>query len=281
MAAARAPSIGTILACALALAVLTSPVAAGSAEPQPASPRIVGGGNAPAESWPFVAVVRERPHGFVCGGSVVTPTLVLTAAHCVKGTKTRRLLIRVGTPWASGGPRGEKLTVADVQIHPDYKHRKALRDVALLRLATPTSVPPIAVSSPRENAAATEPGRILHVAGWGARSALGFRVARRLKSAEEKVYGPDRCRRAYKKEAFLAKSMICTRGKRLRRFPGRHHVSSCSGDSGGPLVSRTATGPVLVGVISVGSFPCGLGPPDVNTRVSTGIDFIREAILGG
>jgi secreted trypsin-like serine protease len=253
------------------------PATAGTAEPRE---RIVGGGVADAGEWRFAASLRQRPAGFVCGAAIVAPDLAITAGHCVHKVKTRRLLLRAGTPWVRGGPRGEKLPVADVEIHPGYKHSKVFRDVALLRLERPASVPPVALPTAEEGRAATRPGRVVEVAGWGARSPFGTRVARRLKSTEEEVRRARLCRKSFGKRGFLPDSMICTLGETERRLSRNFKIraSSCFGDSGGPLVARTPTGPLLVGVVSVGSFPCGYAAPSIYTRVTSEIPFIRDAL---
>jgi secreted trypsin-like serine protease len=57
----------------------------------------------------------------------------------------------------------------------------------------------------------------------------------------------------------------------------RRYATSCVGDSGGPVVANTPAAPRLVGVISAGPFPCGLGAPSIYARVSSRLGFIRQA----
>jgi secreted trypsin-like serine protease len=74
--------------------------------------------------------------------------------------------------------------------------------------------------------------------------------------------------------------MVCALGKVIRRYGRRafpFRTTTCSGDSGGPLVARTPNGPRLVGVTSVGPFPCGTVAPSIYARVSAGLPFIRRA----
>ena len=77
--------------------------------------------------------------------------------------------------------------------------------------------------------------------------------------------------------------MICALGKPIRRYQSRlnFHTTSCEGDSGGPLVADTPGGPRLIGAVSSGVFPCGLGGPSIYARVAARLGFIESAIAAG
>jgi trypsin len=244
------------------------------------SPRIVGGGKANAAGWQF-AVALTQKRRLICTGSLIAPTKVLTAAHCVKGGKHKQLSVLAGSPWISKGKRLPRIKVAAVVIDPAYNGRKDAHDFSVLTLANAPDAQPIVLATRAESKAATRPGRIVRSAGWGTRSAWGFNVARRLKSTKERVYRARRCDRAYgKSRGFQEKSMICTLGKRIRRTGARlaFHATSCEGDSGGPLVAQTANGPRLIGAVSGGVFPCGLVLPSIYARVASRLGFIRRAM---
>src|SRR5262249_5873929 len=127
----------------------------------------------------------------------------------------------------------------------------------------------------------TGPGASVRAGGGGPGSAWGFRIARRLKTAKKGVYGARRCDRAYgKTRGFQQETMICALGKRIDRTGGGlpFHSTSCEGDSGGPLVTETPEGPRLVGAVSAGVLPCGLGLPSSYARVTSRLAFIERAI---
>ncbi len=264
-----------LLLCAVLLSVAPgSGIAAGS------SPRIVGGGKANAGGWQF-AVALTQKRRLICSGSLVAPNKVLTAAHCVKGGKRKQLSVLAGSPWISAHRRRPRIKVTAVAIDPAYNGRKDSHDFAVLTLASAPAAQPITLPTLAESKAATRPGRIVRSGGWGTRSAWGFNVARRLKTTKERVYPARACDTAYgKSRGFQEASMICALGKRIGRTHSRlpFHATSCEGDSGGPLVADTPGGPRLIGAVSAGVFPCGLGGPSIYARVANRLGFIRRAI---
>jgi Secreted trypsin-like serine protease len=260
----------------LCAAVLTCISSAGGAT----RPLIVGGGKANAAGWQF-AVALEQRRRLICSGSLIAPTKVLTAAHCVKGGKRRQLAVLAGSPWISPHRRGPRIKVTAVVIDPAYNGHKDAHDFAVLTLGSAPDAQPIALPTKAESQRATRPGQTVRSGGWGTRSAFGFNVARRLKTTKERIFQARKCDRAYgKSRGFMEASMICVLGKRIRRIHSRlpFHTTSCEGDSGGPLVADTPGGPRLIGAVSSGVFPCGLGGPSIYARVADRLGFIQGAI---
>jgi secreted trypsin-like serine protease len=211
-----------------------------------------------------------------CGGSVIGPTKVLTAGHCVDGFNLKNFQVIIGRPNLRDAAVGQTIGVSSGRVHPDFE-QTGLHDVAVLNLAQPSGAPPIALATPEQSAATTVPGTPLRVAGYGAISPFGVHLSPLLKSTIELVRNDRRCLKAYTRDLYAPESMLCALGAK-RKHGGRFkiHTSACSGDSGGPLVADTATGPVEVGTVSFGGALCGLpAAPTVYSRISSSLDFIN------
>ena len=263
------------LACACALSAVAVPAPAPAAARARAS--IVGGGPANPAQWPYAVAIFRKGH-MHCSGSVIGPTKVLTAGHCVAGFNLANFQVIIGRPDLRVKSAGQVIGVSSGRVHPDFE-QTGLHDVAVLNLAQPTSAPPVPLASPQQSAAATIPGATLRVAGYGATNPFGVHLSRFLKQTFEIVRTDHRCLKAYTRDLFAPESMICSLGAK-RKKPGRFkiHTSACSGDSGGPLVADTPTGAVEVGTVSFGGALCGLpAAPSVYSRVAASLGFINAA----
>jgi secreted trypsin-like serine protease len=258
-------------ACALTAVAVPS----GAAAAPQARASIVGGEAANPSDWPYAVAIFRKGH-MHCGGSVIGPTKVLTAGHCVAGFNLANFQVITGRPNLRSQSSGQVIGVSSGRVHPDFE-QTGLHDVAVLNLAQPTSAPPIALATPEQNAADTLTGARLRVAGYGATNPFGIHLSPFLKQTFEIVRTDRRCLRVYTRDLYASESMICALGAK-RKKPGRFkiHTSACSGDSGGPLVADTPTGPVEVGTVSYGGALCGLpAAPTVYSRVAASLDFIN------
>lgn len=257
-----------LCACVAATSLAPSRAAAGPT----ASSSIIGGYRADPADWPFVAALYFRGE-FICSGSVISSTEVLTAAHCAKGLRIAKMLIVTGRPVLKQKSVGQRIEVAAKRVHPDFA-KSQRHDVAVLTLAEPTTVPPVTLADEDEDATHTVPGTQLRVAGYGARDQLGFRLPGFLKETTERVKANRRCRQVYGKRFYTGVTMICAQGRRIPRARGVR-TQICSGDSGGPLVADTPSGVRQVGVVSFAGLFCGDSfTPSSYARVSAALSFI-------
>jgi len=266
---------GVLIALACA-AALSAGVASSSATAAPrARPSIIGGKAANPSQWTYAVAIYRKGH-LHCGGSVISPTRVLTAAHCVFGLNLANFAVIANRPDLRSGTTGEVLGVASARVHPDYEST-GLHDVAVLNLTRPTTAVPIGLTSTADDIASTHVGGLLRVAGWGAQNPLGLRLSPILRKTTERVRNARRCLKAYTRDIFDPTLMICALGKRLKRSRRPSiHTSACTGDSGGALVADTPAGPRQVGIVSYGGPLCGVAAaPTVYARVSASLDFIN------
>ncbi|HVE74707.1 MAG TPA: serine protease [Mycobacteriales bacterium] len=202
---------------------------------------IVGGKAAPAGAYDFTASVQKGTFAF-CGGSVIAPGWVLTAAHCVPDAKATGLSVVVGTVDNSNGS-GQRLTVSKVLVHPKYNARTSTYDAALLQLAGTTTVAPIALATASDDGLEAQ-GTPVKVTGWGDQTPLaggGLLTTNKLREVDLNVVSDANC-------DVDAATGVCAEA--LLK-------DSCQGDSGGPLFATTGGRRVQIGIVSYG-LGCGV-----------------------
>lgn len=99
--------------------------------------RIVGGENAGSATWGW-AVSLNIDGGGLCGGSILSSSWVITAAHCVIGIPPSRVRVYAGslTRWS-----GTQSSIAShVIVHPNYNSVTYVNDIAMILLASPFSL---------------------------------------------------------------------------------------------------------------------------------------------
>lgn len=229
--------------------------------------RIVNGSDATIEQYPWqVSMNHFGSHR--CGGSIISPQLIVTAAHCVRGSVRSATTVRAGSQLHFTG--GVVVQVVRAIEHEDYNIPYNLNnDIALLYLETalPLSRSIRAVQLPYPGQE-TYTGVHATISGWGTIEQGANWIPDILQSVLVPIVSQEDCRAAYGNRpnpAVITDVMLCAG---LLETGG---VDSCQGDSGGPLV----VGNVLHGVVSWG-YGCALpGTPGVYARTSSFIDWIE------
>ncbi|MFF8287788.1 trypsin-like serine protease [Streptomyces sp. NPDC016309] len=234
------------------------------------SARIIGGQETSISTAPWMAQLHFKDStgaGYFCGGAVIAPTKVLTAAHCVKGIKWYAVgSIIVGTdqlPTGTDLHGGKAYNVSRQWHHPSYNEYTLDNDVAVLTLAAPTTVKPLPLAQPTDSAL-YQAGLDGKVYGWGRTSSTEPNSASQtLKVADADVVSDTNCATAYS-EGFVRGHMLCAGA--APTGSDATSETTCNGDSGGPLV----VGGKLVGVVSWGDVDCSAqGKYGVYAKVST------------
>jgi len=103
--------------------------------------RIVGGEDAEVQEYPWQVGIEINGQFPWCGGSLISKTEILTAAHCTHGRRPSSIKVIVGENDISDEEQ-MKLEVAEVLIHPLYNGSTYNNDFSILRLASPLTFSP-------------------------------------------------------------------------------------------------------------------------------------------
>jgi trypsin len=222
---------------------------------------VVGGTAVESGRYSYVVAISDGT-GAYCGGTLIAPRVVLTAAHCITERRTALARLRVLVGSASiraslTAPEADHvLGVSAVAVHPQFSEQSMRYDAALVILDRAiTSVAALRMAD-RSPAA----GTAVSAAGWGETAERASAVPDHLRRVALTIAATRACKRgSATPAAYHAPSMVCASG------PGR---DTCAGDSGGPLVGTVAGHPALVGITSFGYGCARIGHPGVYTRVS-------------
>ena len=223
-----------------------------------AKPVIVGGTLASVTEAPWAIALNNTQSasssGRYCGAALVSPTKIVTAAHCMDEPVSTYYAVQ-GRADLADDSVGRESEISKVWIHPGYNRNDNRYDVAVLTLARPfVGVPVLPLETrPRADRA----GAVPTVYGWGDTQETGPEET--LQKAAVPDLGDQTClaNKSYASNGYAAATNICA-----GYLAGG--IDACQGDSGGPLVLNGR----LLGVVSWGQGCAQPGKPGVYTEIA-------------
>ncbi|XP_023171155.2 trypsin beta-like [Drosophila hydei] len=226
--------------------------------------RIVNGKSIHIEQAPW-QVSLQYYNRHVCGGSILSSTVIATAAHCVQQFNGKQLSIRAGsTFWKTSG---QLVKVKKVTLHPQFTVSPIQNDIAILHLTTPLQFSRAIKSIPIANEAPPH-GSFAFVSGWGVMKEGTDLISNNLQYTELKIMNRNFCSDSgYSKHPkVLTEGTLCAAADIA--------TDACQGDSGGPLVAYGK----LAGIVSWGIGCARMEYPGVYTDVSYYKDWIQKQL---
>ncbi|POM74878.1 Serine protease trypsin-like protein [Phytophthora palmivora] len=196
---------------------------------------ILSGEVVPSGTKTYVAGLRlNRDSDSLCGGSLISPTHVLTASHC---TAYAPHWVSIGEHYRNGTEVGEQIKIVSMMNHPNYSENVLYADdFMIVELERPSKFQPVKMAAADDSDFKT--GKIATTMGWGTNAETNGNFSYELQRVDLPLVSDEACA-AY---ATVDSSMVCAGGV-------ANH-DSCMGDSGGPLIVESAEGDVLIGIVS-------------------------------
>jgi secreted trypsin-like serine protease len=233
--------------------------------------RIVNGHPAQPNQIPHQCSILSPVGGgsfSVCGGSLISPDWVLTAAHCAIGLAQQN--VRCGTLQLTTG--GTIQNSFGTIVHPQYNPTTLNNDVAVIplptSLVTGPSMQPIRLPTAGQAGSSFLDARA-RVSGWGATTSGGG-VSNTLNYVDKRVISNTECAAIFG-TAVVVSHVVCGLGYDA---PNQSH---CGGDSGGPLTIEEGGIPTQIGVVSFGAAAgCDLGFPAGYMRTADFVSWVNQ-----
>ncbi|XP_025835380.1 serine protease Hayan isoform X2 [Agrilus planipennis] len=246
---------------------------------------VIGGVKTIEKEFPHMAALgfgSINDVQWLCGGSLISPNFILTAAHCtftqelgqVKFARMGLLNLKIITN------NLQDFVITQVFTHPDYRPPVQYNDIALLKLNKNADfteyVKPACLYTSRE-----EPKLKPYATGWG-KTQFNGETSDALQKVDLNYFSYEQCRSAFASvskrklpNGIVDETQVCAGGINESK-------DTCQGDSGGPLQSKIEFGLnkpyYIIGVTSFGK-ACGIpNTPAVYTRVSYYVPWIEQIV---
>ncbi|XP_009669502.1 urokinase-type plasminogen activator [Struthio camelus] len=249
--------------------------------------KIVSGSRAEVESQPWIAGIFQNIKGidhFLCGGSLIDPCWVLTAAHCFHSQSKDKSAYKVflGKSILNATDNKEQVFMVDNIIsHPDFTDETGgnENDIALIRIKTTSGQCAVEtkyvrmVCLPEKNLYLPDNTQC-EISGYGKQDFYDIYYAQRLMSANVNLISQTKCTHEYYDNIRVTDNMVCAGDSTWK-------TDACKGDSGGPMVCEHNGRMTLYGIVSWGDGCAKKNKPGVYTRVTqylSWIDSIMNAV---
>ncbi|KAH1015089.1 hypothetical protein HUJ05_012867, partial [Dendroctonus ponderosae] len=241
--------------------------------------KITGGHETRVNEYPAMVGLVDATRRIYCGGTIISNTYVLTAAHCVHNRDARTLYVQVGDHDVSTGddtPYSALYKVVDYEMAEGYNPITYEGDIALVKVNNINfneNVGPICL--PFRHSFNNYAGNFVTALGWGQLEFSG-RPSDTLQEVDLEIIANEECEQSALEPIPNSEFCTYTSGK-----------DTCQSDSGGPLLwQNQSNGRLFIwGIVSHGA-GCGSLSPGINTRVASFLKWIQDrtdklAVLNG